>query len=92
MKIEIRSVHTENFSGNSKVSGKPFSINKQVGFAHLDGQAYPIQVEIGIRDGETPFPPGLYEMLDGSFFVNKYKQLQIGSLKLRKVSELKIAS
>ena len=88
MKIEIRDQKVENFSGTSSKTGKPFSMNKQEGYCHMDGQPYPQRIEITLDDKSTGFPPGMYQMEETSFYVNRFGQLSIGTLKLKRIADL----
>lgn len=79
MKIEIVSTEIHNLSGVSKHTQKPYSINKQSGFMHLDGERYPVRVEFNIADGATAWPVGFYSVLDSSFTVDRFGGIGINS-------------
>lgn len=91
IKLEIHDTQIDEFTGISKKSGNPFNIRKQTGFAHLSSSPYPIQISINLDDGQAPFLPATYELLEDSYFVNNFGQLQIGRLKLKKIADLKLA-
>lgn len=88
MKIEIRDTKTDNKSGVAKATGKPYSINEQRGYVHLDGQPYPKEIKFSIKDGSTAYVPGFYSLSDASFFVNKFGGLTVGTLSLTRIGDL----
>lgn len=85
MKIEIAEQRVQNVSGTSGKTGKVFSINKQVGWLHMEDQKYPVRIEITLDDNSTGYPPGQYEISAQSFYVDRFSQLQVGRLKLRPI-------
>ncbi len=89
MKIEIREQKIQNINGTSNKTGKAFSMNKQEGWLHTANQPYPIRIEITLDDHATNgFLPGMYELMEESFYVNRFGQLQVGTLKLRDLKQL----
>lgn len=61
MKIEIKSNELNVKSGTSKRTGKAYSITEQVGYLHVEGEAYPVRCVLQIEDGAQAYAPGLYE-------------------------------
>ncbi|AWA06641.1 single-stranded DNA-binding protein [Aeromonas hydrophila] len=83
MKIEIANVNVRNQSGTSQKTGKPYSMNKQEAYLHLDGQPYPVRFEFNLADGATPFQKGFYTVTDKSFIVDRFGSLALsGQLEL----------
>lgn len=83
MKIEITNVEVRNQSGISQKSGKPYSIDKQVGYLHLDTQHYPVRFEFSLKTGTKPYDVGFYKIKDSSFFVDRFGGLALfGQLEL----------
>lgn len=86
MKIEIANVTVRNQSGVSQKSGKPYSIDKQEAWLHLDGVPYPVKFEINLAKGAQPFQKGFYTPTDKSFGVDRFGSIMIGQLDLIPVS------
>lgn len=83
MKIEIANVNVRNQSGTSQKTGKPYSMNKQEGYLHLEGQPYPVRFEFNLADGATPFQKGFYTVTDKSYIVDRFGSLAVsGQLEL----------
>lgn len=86
MRIEIVSAEYRDFSGMSGRTGKAYSMRKQEGFAHIEGQKYPVRIEFNIPQNSTGWTPGMYELLEDSFFIDRYGSLALsGELKLKPV-------
>lgn len=85
MKIEIKSADIQNKSGTSK-QGKPYSINEQTAYVHLEGKAYPVEMRFALQDGAGAYAPGFYVPTDASFFVDRFGQLSLGRLTLSPVA------
>lgn len=79
MKIEIANVNVRNQSGTSQKTGKPYSMNKQEAYLHLDGQPYPVRFEFNLADGATPLQKGFYTVTDKSFIVDRFGSLGVSS-------------
>lgn len=83
MKIEIVNVNVRNQSGTSQRTGKPYSMNKQEAFLHIEGQPYPVRFEFNLAEGATPFQKGFYTLSDKSFMVDRFGSLGVsGQLEL----------
>lgn len=88
IKIEVKS----GTATDRTVQGKngPVTFREQEAWAHLcdrDGnpQPYPQQivVNLDIRNNQPPYPPGTYQLDPSSVFVNRFKTLTFGQVKLR---------
>jgi hypothetical protein len=77
MKIEIAHVTVRNQSGTSQRTGKPYSMDKQEAYLHLDGQPYPVKFEFTLAQGATPFQKGFYTVTDKSFIVDRFGSLGV---------------
>ena len=79
--IEVQSTEIINNSGVSARTGKPYSIDKQIGWAHMPGQPYPVQIELEPMKNEhnqaQPYAVGSYALAPSSFYVDRYKSLCI---------------
>jgi len=83
MKIEIANVSVRNQSGISQRTGKPYSMEKQEAYLHLDGQPYPVKFEFTLAQGATPYQKGFYTITDKTFIVDRFGSLGIsGQLEL----------
>lgn len=83
MKVEITSTETKTISGVSSRTNKPYNLNKQKGYLHLEGQKYPSAFEFTLADNATPYPNGFYTVDESSFFIDRFGSLNVsGSLKL----------
>lgn len=80
IKVTVSSTNTRHFSGNSKATGKPFSLTFQKVWLHLyerDGskKPYPQEVEIILekdKDGAALFfNPGEYQLHPSSIYVDQ---------------------
>ncbi|MDU5476120.1 single-stranded DNA-binding protein [Pantoea sp.] len=69
-------VAIENVSGTSKNSGKPFSINKQAGYAY-NGDEFPVKFEFVVDEGVEPYPAGKYTLHPSSYKVGDFGRLTI---------------
>lgn len=81
MKIEIQSDTISTRSGTS-AAGKPYSIRSQQGWLHTAAAPYPSCLEINLEDNQPPHSPGYYEIDENSYFIDKYRRLTVGRLKL----------
>ena len=43
----------------------------QVGYLHLPGQPYPVEIKVKLREGQQGWPTGNYVVAPESFFVSK---------------------
>lgn len=83
MKIEIANVSVRNQSGTSQRTGKPYSMEKQEGYLHLEGQPYPVKFEFTLAQGAKPYEKGYYTVTDKSFIVDRFGSLSLsGQLEL----------
>lgn len=77
MKIEIANVSVRNQSGTSQRTGKPYSMEKQEAYLHLDGQPYPVKFEFTLAQGATPYQKGFYTITDKTFIVDRFGSLGV---------------
>jgi len=80
--IEIASEDIELIEGNSKKTGKPYSIRKQQAWVFLPGDKYPTEIGLNLEEDQPAFPNGMYELHATSAYVDRYKNLQLGNIKL----------
>jgi hypothetical protein len=96
LRIEIKSPLITEISGVSK-AGKPYNIKKQIGWAYTydqqgDLNPFPEKIEIGIADGQSPFPVGNYVLSDKCIYVGDFSSLTVGRLILEPVQSRTSAS
>ena len=86
IKVLIKNTDIEAFSGVGKVSGKPFSVRKQTGWAYIadrngKAQDFPERIDIALqsKDGvdQPAYPVGEYTLSPLSVSKGDYDQLQI---------------
>jgi len=82
MKIEICSAEVTTQQGtvkNGARAGQQYSLRKQQAFCHIEGQKYPSPFTLVLPDDVQVYQPGLYNLQESSFYVDKYGQLALGS-------------
>ncbi len=89
MQIEIRSAHVDEFSGQK--DNRSFTIRNQLGYISLNGKPYPVEIKVRLDNDQLPYQPGHYEVEESSFYVNRFQQLTLGSLKLTPSAKQKAA-
>lgn len=90
MRVEIKSEKTAVRSGTTDDNRK-WSVEEQQGYAYTvdrDGEAKPFPEAVTIRlpDGAKPYPVGMYELDERSFYVGQYGRLTLGTPVLRPVA------
>lgn len=89
MQIEIKSGEVTTKAGTSKRTGKAYSIREQVGYLHMDGEAYPVRCVLALEDDQPPYAPGVYQTAD-ELMVGDFGRLSV-SRRLRLVPARKAA-
>jgi hypothetical protein len=83
-KIEIESTDIETFSGESKGSGKPFTLIKQPAYIFLNGSKYPEKIELLLEEKQPPFNIGVYYVdMNTCVSVDRYKSPSIDMRKAK---------
>ena len=75
--IEITSQELNVKSGTSNRTGKPYHIREQTAYLHKKGQAYPDKFVISLESDQAPFPPGNYDLIPESFYIDRFSQLAV---------------
>jgi hypothetical protein len=78
--FEVLSASHETVSGTSKATGKPFSFNKQVIYAHQAGNPYPDKTEIILQDDQAAYPVGTYTISNNSIYVDRNNRLALSPM------------
>ena len=81
IRIEITSpeVRTREVRGKD---GRPLQFREQSGYAHLPGRQYPSEITIALDRDAQPHKAGMYTLDPDSIYVNRYRSLELGRLKL----------
>ena len=92
LRIEVKHPNYSEISGTSK-AGKPYTIRKQPAYAYTYDKAgmpnpYPELIEINLDKDQPAFPIGFYTVDDSCFFVGDFRQLAVGRLILKPISEV----
>jgi hypothetical protein len=82
VKIEIQDDAVTTRNGTSQKNGQPFSIRSQNAWLHTAGAPYPTKMEITLDRDQAPWPVGEFTVDETSFFVDKFRRLSVGRLKL----------
>lgn len=90
--IEITSSETENVSGTSNRTGKPYSFKKQTAYLHVFGQDYPDKTELILDDAQVAYAPGHYHLDGESIYVDRNGRLALTPKLVPVVSDAKKAS
>lgn len=77
--IEIKDGNVDEKRGTFD-DGRPWVSRQQVGYAHLPGKPYPVEVKVKLGD-KPGYAPGRYQIAPSSFFV-KNGALTINKLDL----------
>lgn len=89
MKIEIKSNDVNVKSGTAKRTGRPYTIREQVGYLHVQGEAYPQRCVLNLEEGQEPYAPGVYET-SGELCVGDFSRLAV-SRRMQLVASRKAA-
>ncbi len=87
--IEIKNAAVVTKSGNARVSGKPYTIREQEGYADLGG-AYPEKIRFSLGDDQAPFPVGKYVVDKTCFRVGQFNGLAL-DLRSMKAAAARVA-
>jgi hypothetical protein len=90
VKIEIQNDAVTTRAGVS-AAGKNYSIRNQEAWFHQVGVPYPTRIELSLDNNQAPWSVGEYSLDEKSFFVDKYRRLSVGRLKLIPISKAKAA-
>lgn len=99
IRIQIESTEVETKSGISARNSKPYSIREQVAWAYFFDRSgrpnpHPTKVRLTLDDktGQGPYPVGMYELADSSFFADRFGGIEVGPiLKPAELSQVKPA-
>lgn len=86
IRIEIKSaeVASKNVTiKNGPRTGQIATIREQTAWAHLcdrngQPQPYPSQISLSLEENAQPYPPGIYTISPSSFYVNRFRRLELG--------------
>lgn len=97
IKIEIESSEVRVKSGVAAKTGKPYQIPEQKGYAYLldrDGKPnrHPSPLIIALRDGQQPYPPGVYTLAPSSFYTDRFDNLALSPVLVPVAQQVKQAA
>lgn len=84
MKVRIKSAQVAERRISRKSDGREFVFREQQAVVAVGEEVRVIAVSLDAD--QAPYPPGEYELLDGSFYVDRNSRLQVGRLALKPLS------
>jgi hypothetical protein len=87
IKVEVKHQVTEHVTGTSNRTGKPYSFHRQVAYAHLVGEEYPVKFELTHDSPGAAYQPGFYTLDPSSIFVDRFGGLGLGRIRLRAIAQ-----
>lgn len=78
LKIEIfpENVHIDTRVITSKDDKPSRTIYEQIAYAHLGGK-FPVEMKLGLEQGQPAYVAGLYTIHPSSFVINQYGSLEL---------------
>lgn len=85
LRIQVESIDVDTKSGTSARTGKPYSIREQTAWAYLFDRSgkpnpHPTKIRITLGDDQSPYPVGMYQLADSSFFADRFGGLTLGPI------------
>jgi len=89
IQIEIASAEVETRSGVSTRDGKQqdWRIREQKAYLKLPHFKYPQEISIRLEGDNAPYAEGSYSLASESFYIDKFRKLQIGRLNLEPIAQ-----
>ena len=84
MRIKVKSAEVTERAITSSKNNKQYVFREQQGLVAMGEEIRAIV--IGLQDKQPAFPPGEYELLDRSFYVDRNGHLAVGRLELKPVA------
>jgi hypothetical protein len=75
-KVTVRSAEVDVKGGNSKRTGKPYSIREQTAYIEMPGKPYPVECKLSLGDQQAPYPPGEY-LLEVRAYPGRFGSLEL---------------
>lgn len=96
LRVEISSADVVTKSGVSKRTGNQYSIREQEAWVHTcdkEGRVrpHPERVVLSLEDNQPPYPPGSYTICPSSFFVDRFRMLDL-RLRLKPATSATVAA
>ena len=84
IQVTIAQTGIREFKGTAKVSGKPYHLRVQTGYAHtVDGQGnkppFPEKFELMLDTDQAPYPVGEYQLGPNSVYVDRDGRLAVSA-------------
>lgn len=84
IRVIVETADTEEFSGNSKRTDKPFCFHKQAVHAFIGGSRFPKEIEIAHDRPDQSLRPGEYSVdVEQALTVDRFGGLSIDARKLK---------
>lgn len=84
MRVRVKSAQVQERRIKRKSDGREFLFREQPGLVSVGEETRIISVSL--ESDQAPYPVGEYELLDGSFYVDRNGRLQLGRLALKPVA------
>jgi hypothetical protein len=84
VRIKVKSAEVQERQITRSRDNKQFTFREQQGLVAMGDEVRAIV--IGLGDKQAPFPPGDYELLDRSFYVDRNGHLAVGRLELKPIA------
>jgi hypothetical protein len=91
-RIEIESTQIKERSGKSERTGREYNIREQQALLFKAGSRYPDKIKITLDEDARPYPVGVYELDDESFYPSRYGSLEVRPVLVPVAAAVKAAS
>ncbi|KXU35586.1 hypothetical protein AXE65_06250 [Ventosimonas gracilis] len=81
--VEIESTEVAVKEGTSQKTGKPYCIREQRAYLKLPHFKYPQEIKLPVPDELPSYAAGMYTLDTESFWVNEFKELKLGRVRLK---------
>jgi len=81
--VEIESTEVAVKQGQSTKTGKDYCIRTQEGYLKLPHFKYPQAIKFMLEDQAAPYAVGTYTLDTESFWINEFKELKLGRVRLK---------
>ena len=91
-RIEIESTQVKERSGRSERTGREYNIREQQALLFKVGSRYPDKIKITLDEDARPYPVGVYELDDESFYPSRFGSLEVRPVLVPVAPAVKAAS
>lgn len=75
--IEVTSQEVRVRSGTSQRTQRAYSLREQDAYFFKSGAQYPEKIKLTLEDNQPAYQPGVYELSQESFFVDRFGSLAV---------------